>query len=136
MSGPNPELRKVREETVQRHIDTELAGDVDGAIGTFAPGRVSYDVPAIGRLMLTEDEVREYLTDFVETTRDRHMAVIHLHHSDDAVIAEVELDIVELDQRNRDSTSGVRTKSRHCVIFRFDGDQLWQEASYGGAVTD
>jgi hypothetical protein len=126
------ELRKIREEIVQRHIETELAGDLEGAIATFAPGRVSYDIPALGKLM-DEPGVREYLTEFLTSTApDRHMDVVHLHHADDAVIAEVRLDVTLIGEGHPDG--GTRSTGRHCVIFRFDGEELWQEASYGSDV--
>ena len=127
------QLRKIREEIVQRHIDTELAGDLEGAVATFAPGRVSYDIPAIDRLM-DEPEVREYLADFMTSTApDRHMEVLRLHHADDAVIAEVRLDVTMIGSGHPEG--GTRISGRHCVIFRFDGEELWQETSYGSAVT-
>jgi hypothetical protein len=127
------QLRKVREEIVQRHIDTELAGDLEGAIATFAPGRVSYDIPAIGRLM-DEPGVREYLTDFMNSTGpDRRMEVLRLHHADEAVIVEVRFHATLIGPGQPEG--GTRVSDRHCVIFRFDGEELWQEASYGAAVT-
>ena len=127
------DLRKIREEVVHRHIETELAGDLEGAIATFAPGRVSYDIPAVGRLM-DEPEVREYLTEFMTSTAEgRKMDVLHLHHSDDAVIAEVQLEVTLIGDGF--PPGGKPTIGRHCVIFRFDGEELWQEASYGSDVT-
>jgi hypothetical protein len=115
-------------------MDTELAGDLDGWKATFAPGRISYDLPAVG-LLLDEEGARDYLTDMLKCTTDLDIDVIKIHHADEAVILEVRFDLIALSTSEDGEVRRIPMSSRHCVIFRFDGDQMWQETAYGPAVT-
>jgi hypothetical protein len=131
MSNVDADLRTVREAIVHRHVEAELKGDFDAWSATFAPGRLSYDLPAIDALM-GEAEMRSYLMEYFANTTGNAIDIQQLHHCDDAVILEVVSHGIALDPSAADGL-GKTIASRQCVIFRFDGDQLWQESCYGAA---
>lgn len=125
----NDELRARRQQIVDTHNGAEMAGDVDATIATFAPGRASYYVPSRDKT-LDESEVRDYLTDFLTNMSDLDVETIAAHHADDAVILESRVSFTHTGEWNGIAPTGRRVTVRMCSVFRFDGDQLWQECTY------
>jgi hypothetical protein len=131
MNTVDTDLRKLREETIYRHIGSESTGDYEGWRATFRAGRVSYDLPALAEV-LEEEQAREIVSRYFDSVTDYRREILHVHHADDAVILELRLNYVIM--KTADGAPADRPVStRLCVIFRFDGDQMWQEVAYGGA---
>jgi steroid delta-isomerase-like uncharacterized protein len=130
MTTVDADLRAKREEIVSRHVAAEALGDVPTVIGTFAPGRVSYDVPFLSAHFDGADAVSAYLGGMLSVLTEMKVNILHTHHADDAVISELSIEATHSADYQGIAPTGKRVTVRMCGVFRFEGEDLWQETVY------
>jgi predicted ester cyclase len=123
-------LRTRRVNTVLGNLRAEEKGDISGVLATFAPGRVSYDLAASGTQLNGEAAARAYLGAMLTVLTDLQIEVVHLHHAQDSVSTELSIVATHASEYQGIAATGKRVTIRMCCIFRFEGDELWQQAVY------
>ena len=115
-------LNAHREALLRRLLETQNAGDVEGAVACFAHPR--YELVGNQRVYDGHDEVRHYY----EVTRryfpDLHFDVIDVHHGDDAVVCEMWMSGTHLGSGRDFEATGRHFRCRSAVTLIFDGDRL------------
>ncbi|HEY8216154.1 MAG TPA: nuclear transport factor 2 family protein [Acidimicrobiia bacterium] len=110
------ELRKRREEVLQRHLDAESDKDVEAVLDTM-PDPI-YDLFTVDRVLRGRDEVGGLLKKMFEALPDYRHTANRFHHADDNVVVEVVTNFVNGDV--------VKTVG----VFGFDGPTLLSERVY------
>ena len=127
------DLRARREAVVREHLASENAHDFDATIATF--GHPRYELVATGDVYDGEAAVRGY---FAETRRafpDQRNELVALHHTDDAVIVEVDILGTHLGPLRALPPTGRAFRCRTSAHFLFEDDRLICERVYFDQLT-
>lgn len=126
---PVPEqLRKVREDTVNRHIDAENRGDVEAVLATFH--RPRYHVVPMGSITEGTDGVRELMSGLMRSFPDFRFEQSAIHHSDAAVVLEGAITGTQREAWGGIEPAGRRMHVPVACVFDFDGERLMNETVY------
>lgn len=126
-------LRALREAIVLEHMESKNEHDFDASLNTFPHPR--YEIMASGQVLDGVDEVRAYWQRTREAFPDQHNKVIEVHHADNAVIVEFELQGTHLSSLTGEEVTGRTFKVRMVAFFLFDKDVLVCERVYGDSAT-
>ena len=126
---PDPGCAERREQIVERHIQAEMAGDLDACLATFDAG-VSYDIVPLGVPAVGEDAVRHLLQALIGAFPDLGLHVLRRHHAPDALIIEGRMTGTHLGIYAGIAPTGRTMDLRAAVFFRFEGDRLSNETVY------
>ena len=126
-------LRKLREETVRRHMESENTHEFDVTMGTFRHPR--YEIIATGAVHDGEAEVREYFRASRAAFPDQRNELISLRHTDDGVIVEFWLLGTHRGPLLGIAPTGRAFRCRMTAFFVFEGDGLVCERVYFDAGT-
>ncbi len=126
-------LRALREAIVLEHMESQNEHDFDASLTTFPHPR--YEIMASGQVLDGVDEVRAYWQRTRAAFPDQRNKVIEVHHADDAVILEFELQGTHLGSLTGEPVSGRSFKVRMVGFFLFDKDVLVCERVYGDSAT-
>jgi steroid delta-isomerase-like uncharacterized protein len=85
-----PALRVNREAVVVEHMESENRHDFDTTIETF--GHPRYEIIPTGDVFDGEAEVRQYFADTRTAFPDQRNTLVEMHHADDSVIVEFDLE--------------------------------------------
>ena len=126
-------LRALREAIVLEHMESQNDHDFDASLNTFPHPR--YEIMASGQVLDGVDEVRAYWQRTRAAFPDQRNKVIDVHHADDAVILEFELQGTHLGSLIGEEVTGRSFKVRMVGFFIFDTDVLVCERIYGDTAT-
>lgn len=126
-------LRALREAIVLEHVESRNDHDFDTSLSTFPHPR--YEIVASGQVLDGVDEVRAYWQRTRAAFPDQHSKVVEIHHADDAVIVEFELQGTHLASLAGEEVTGRSFKVRMVGLFLFDKDVLVCERVYGDTAT-
>jgi len=126
-------LRALREAIVLEHMESKNEHDFDASLNTFPHPR--YEIMASGQVLDGVDEVRAYWQRTRAAFPDQRNKVIEVHHADDAVILEFELQGTHLGSLTGEPVTGRSFKVRMVGFFLFDKDVLVCERVYGDSAT-
>src|SRR4051812_28761662 len=90
VSPETSSLRSRREAVVVEHMESENDHDFDATIGTF--GHPRYEIVPTGDVYDGEEEVRAYFAESRTAFPDQRNRLIEMHHADDSVIVEFDLE--------------------------------------------
>src|SRR5689334_11543862 len=114
---PDQDLRSRREEVVREHMESENHHDFDTTIGTF--GHPRYEIVPTGDVYDGEEEVRAYFAESRAAFPDQRNRLIEMHHADDSVIVEFDLEGTHLGPLRGLPPTGRTFKCRTLAIFVF-----------------
>jgi steroid delta-isomerase-like uncharacterized protein len=126
-------LRALREAIVLEHVESRNDHDFDTSLNTFPHPR--YEIMASGQVLDGVDEVRAYWQRTRAAFPDQHSKIVEIHHADDAVIVEFELQGTHLGSLTGEEVTGRSFKVRMVGLFLFDKDVLVCERVYGDTAT-
>jgi steroid delta-isomerase-like uncharacterized protein len=126
-------LRALREAIVLEHMESQNDHDFDTSLNTFPHPR--YEIMASGQVLEGVDAVRGYWQRTRAAFPDQRNKVIDVHHADDAVILEFELQGTHLGSLIGEEVTGRSFKVRMVGFFIFDKDVLVCERIYGDTAT-
>jgi steroid delta-isomerase-like uncharacterized protein len=126
-------LRALREAIVLEHMESQNDHDFNTSLHTFPHPR--YEIMASGQVLQGVDEVRAYWQRTRAAFPDQRNKVIEVHHADDAVIVEFELQGTHLGSLTGEEVTGRSFKVRMVGFFLFDKDVLVCERVYGDSAT-
>lgn len=126
-------LRALREAIVLEHMESRNEHDFDASLTTFPHPR--YEIMTSGQVLDGVDEVRDYWQRTRAAFPDQRNKVIEVHHADDAVILEFELQGTHLGSLTGEAVTGKAFKVRMVGFFLFDKDVLVCERIYGDSAT-
>jgi steroid delta-isomerase-like uncharacterized protein len=126
-------LRALREAIVLEHVESRNDHDFDTSLNTFPHPR--YEIMASGQVLDGVDEVRAYWQRTRAAFPDQHSKVVEIHHADDAVIVEFELQGTHLGSLVGEEVTGRSFKVRMVGFFLFDKDVLVCQRVYGDTAT-
>ncbi|MEU3646409.1 ester cyclase [Lentzea sp. NPDC034063] len=126
-------LRALREAIVLEHMESQNDHDFDTSLNTFPHPR--YEIMASGQVFDGVDEVRGYWQRTRAAFPDQRNKVIDVHHADNAVILEFELEGTHLGSLTGEEVTGRSFKVRMVGFFLFDKDVLVCERVYGDTAT-
>src|SRR5581483_3593119 len=110
------QLRKQREEVLQRHLDGESDKDVEATLATM-PDPL-YDLVTVDRVLRGRDQVGALLQNMFDALPEYRHEASAFHHADDNVVVEV---VTTFEGGNVVKSVGV---------FGFDGATLLSERVY------
>lgn len=128
MSPVDDDLRRRREQAVERLVTAINEGDAAAAADVFAHPR--FELIGLNRVYDGRDAVERYLRDRRTAFPDQRYELISLHHADDAVIAEFWLAGTHLGDVEGLPASGRAFRCRMASFFEFDGDRLTCQRLY------
>jgi steroid delta-isomerase-like uncharacterized protein len=120
------ELRRRREEIVNRHMEAESEGDIEGTIATFFKPR--YEVN--GTVFDGADAVRELLRTFIGAMTDLESEHSDKHHADNGIFMEARINGTHSGEFLGLPPTGRRIELASCGIFEFEEDRLVCEKVY------
>ncbi|SMD19479.1 ester cyclase [Lentzea albidocapillata] len=126
-------LRALREAIVLEHMESQNDHDFDTSLNTFPHPR--YEIMASGQVLDGVDAVRAYWQRTRAAFPDQRNKVIDVHHADDAVIVEFELQGTHLGSLIGEEVTGRSFKVRMVGFFLFDKDVLVCQRVYGDTAT-
>ena len=126
-------LRALREAIVLEHMESQNDHDFDTSLNTFPHPR--YEIMASGQVLEGVDAVRGYWQRTRAAFPDQRNKIIDVHHADDAVIVEFELQGTHLGSLIGEEVTGRSFKVRMAGFFLFDKDVLVCERIYGDTAT-
>ncbi|MCX2949780.1 ester cyclase [Lentzea sp. NEAU-D7] len=126
-------LRALREAIVLEHMESQNDHDFDTSLNTFPHPR--YEIMASGQVFEGVDAVRGYWQRTRAAFPDQRNKIIDVHHADDAVIVEFELQGTHLGSLIGEEVTGRSFKVRMAGFFLFDKDILVCERIYGDTAT-
>lgn len=126
-------LRALREAIVLEHMDSENDHEFDTTLGTFQHPR--YEIVATGQVFDGAEEVGAYYERTRKAFPDQRNKLIELHHADDAVIVEFELEGTHRGSLLGEEPTGRAFKVRMTAFFLFEKDRLVCERVYGDMAT-
>jgi steroid delta-isomerase-like uncharacterized protein len=126
-------LRALREAIVLEHMECQNDFDFDTSLNAFPHPR--YEIMASGQVLDGVDAVREYWQRTRAAFPDQRNKVIEIHHADDAVVVEFELQGTHLGSLTGEEVTGRSFKVRMVAFFLFDKDVLVCERVYGDSAT-
>jgi steroid delta-isomerase-like uncharacterized protein len=126
-------LRALREAIVLEHMESQNDHDFDTSLNTFPHPR--YEIMASGQVLDGVDEVRAYWQRTRAAFPDQRNKVVDVHHAEDAVIVEFELEGTHLGSLTGEPVTGRTFKVRMAGFFLFDKDVLVCQRVYGDTAT-
>jgi steroid delta-isomerase-like uncharacterized protein len=134
MPRPDDDTRARREALVREHMQSENVHDFEATLATFAHPR--YEIVPTGQVYDGPDEVRAYFATTRTAFPDQRNELVALHHADDAVIVEFDLEGTHEGPLGDLEPTGNAFTCR-CVSFFLceDGDRLVCERAYFDAAT-
>ncbi|HEX7302972.1 ester cyclase [Lentzea sp.] len=126
-------LRALREAIVLEHMESQNDHDFDTSLTTFPSPR--YEIMASGQVLDGVDDVRAYWQRTRAAFPDQLTKVVDVHHADDAVIVEFELQGTHLGSLTGEEVTGRAFKVRMVGFFLFDKDVLVCQRIYGDTAT-
>ncbi|MFD9704840.1 ester cyclase [Lentzea sp. NPDC059081] len=126
-------LRALREAIVLEHMESQNDHDFDTSLTTFP--RPRYEIMASGQVLDGVDEVRAYWQRTRAAFPDQRTLVVDVHHADDAVVVEFELQGTHLGSLTGEEVTGRAFKVRMVGFFLFDKDVLVCQRVYGDTAT-
>jgi steroid delta-isomerase-like uncharacterized protein len=127
------DLREHREALVREHMESENHHDFDTTLGTFEHPR--YEIIPTGDVFDGADEVRGYFETSRTAFPDQRNKLLELHHADDAVIVEFELEGTHEGPLRGIPPTGKPFKVRTTAFFLFEGKELVCERVYFDSAT-
>jgi steroid delta-isomerase-like uncharacterized protein len=121
-------LRKRREEVCLGHMTAENAHDFDVAIGFFH--RPRYDVVATGEVHDGADALRALMRENVTAFPDFSYTWDHIHHADDAIVAEGTFRGTHHGTWRGLPATGRKVAFPMLIVFPFDGEHMMGERIY------
>jgi len=128
MTTEQEQIRKKRENVVKHHVDAENRHDVVASVATFHTPR--YQVFPMGRIHDGAQEVGELLSGMFKGFPDFTVEVVKTHHSDDAIILEVNMKGTHNGDWGGLKPTGKKMNVPVACIFEFDKDKLLCEKVY------
>lgn len=128
MHPVDDDLRRRREQAVERLVTAINEGDAEAATAVFAHPR--FELIGLNRVYDGTEAVQRYLRDRRSAFPDQRYELIALHHADDAVIAEFWLAGTHLGDVEGLPASGRAFRCRMASFFEFDGDRLTCQRLY------
>ncbi|GLZ31902.1 cyclase [Lentzea sp. NBRC 105346] len=126
-------LRALREAIVLEHMDSENDHEFETTLSTFHHPR--YEIVATGQVFDGPEEVSAYYERTRQAFPDQRNKLIELHHADDAVIVEFELEGTHRGSLIGEEPTGRPFKVRMTAFFLFEKDRLVCERVYGDMAT-
>ncbi len=128
-------LRARREAVVREHMESENEHDFDTTIDTF--GHPRYEIIPTGDVYDGEREVRDYFDETRTAFPDQRNTLIEVHHADDAVIVEFDLEGTHLGMLRNLPPTGRPFACRTLAIFAFEpgSDRISCERVYFDLAT-
>lgn len=126
-------LRALREAIVLEHMDSENDHEFDTTLGTFHHPR--YEIVATGQVFDGPEEVNAYYERTRAAFPDQRNRLIELHHADDAVIVEFELEGTHKGSLYGEEPTGRAFKVQMTAFFLFEKDRLVCERVYGDMMS-
>ncbi|GLY48895.1 ester cyclase [Lentzea sp. NBRC 102530] len=126
-------LRALREAIVLEHMESQNQFDFDTSLNTFPHPR--YEIMASGQVLDGVDAVWDYWQRTRAAFPDQRNKVIDVHHADNAVILEFELQGTHLGSLTGEEVTGRSFKVRMVGFFLFDKDVLVCQRVYGDTAT-
>ncbi|HJR25124.1 MAG TPA: ester cyclase [Acidimicrobiales bacterium] len=126
-------LRQRREAVVREHMDSENRHDFDATIATF--GHPRYELIATGQVFDGEEEVRSYFAASRAAFPDQRNELKALHHTDDAVVVELDLLGTNDGEFLGQPPTGRSFRCPMTAFFFFEGDRIVCERVYFDAGT-
>jgi steroid delta-isomerase-like uncharacterized protein len=128
-------LRTAREANVLEHMDSENRHEYDATIDTF--GHPRYEIIPTGDVFDGEEEVRRYFAESRTAFPDQRNRLIEMHHADDSIIVEFELEGTHLGPFRGLPPTGRAFTCRTLAIFVFalDSDRIVCERVYFDTAT-
>jgi steroid delta-isomerase-like uncharacterized protein len=123
-------LRALREAIVLEHLESENEREFETAVGTFDHPRC--EIVATGQVFDGRTEVAGYYARVRDAFPDQRSTLVELHHADDAVIVELELEGTHLGSLRGEEPSGRAYRVRATAFFVFDDARLVGKRVYGG----
>jgi steroid delta-isomerase-like uncharacterized protein len=127
------ELRAARERIVREHMESENRHEFDVTMATFDHPR--YEIVPTGDVYDGEAEVRAYFDETRRAFPDQRNSNHVLHHADDAVIVEFDLEGTHRGPLRGLPPTGRSFSCRTVAFFLFDGDRLVCERAYFDSAT-
>jgi len=121
-------LRQKREEIVREHMESENRLDFDATMKTFDHPR--YELIGTGEVHDGEVAVARYFEESRQAFPDQRNKPIVMHHSDDAVIVEFELQGTHDGPLRNLPPTGHSFTCRMAAFFMFEEDRLVCERVY------
>jgi steroid delta-isomerase-like uncharacterized protein len=121
-------VRREREATVRRHMESENVHDFDVTMGTFRHPR--YEIIPTGAVHDGEEAVRAYFKETRTAFPDQRNELISLRHTDDAVIVEFWLLGTHRGPLAGIPPTGRTFRTRMTAFFLFEGTGLVCERVY------
>src|SRR5919109_2684128 len=125
---PTAAMRKKREALVREHMESENRHEFDVTLETFHHPR--YELIGTGDVFDGPEEVARYFEETRTAFPDQTNELIHLYHSDQAVIVEANLYGTHEGPFRGLPPTGRRFEMRFCAVFVFDEDRLVCERVY------
>ncbi|QFZ17103.1 ester cyclase [Saccharothrix syringae] len=125
-------LRALREAIVLEHLESENEHEFDTAVGAFDHPRC--EIVSTGQVFDGRDEFTGYYARVRSAFPDRRSRLVELHHADDAVIVELELEGTHLGSLGGEEPTGRSVRVRTTAFFVFDGARLVGKRVYGDQV--
>lgn len=126
-------LRALREAIVLEHMESQNDHDFDTSLNTFPHPR--YEIVASGQVFDGVGEVRAYWQRTRAAFPDQRTKVVDVHHTEDAVIVEFELEGTHLGSLTGERVTGRTFKVRMASFFLFDKDVLVCQRVYGDTAS-
>ncbi|SDG22475.1 conserved hypothetical protein, steroid delta-isomerase-related [Lentzea fradiae] len=126
-------LRALREAIVLEHMESQNDHDFDMSLNTFPHPR--YEIIASGQVLDGVDAVRDYWQRTRAAFPDQRNKVVDVHHTEDTVIVEFELEGTHLGSLTGEEVTGRTFKVRMAGFFLFDKDVLVCQRVYGDTAT-
>ena len=126
-------MRQRREAIVREHIDAENAHDVPRAIATFH--RPRYEVAPFGSPNEGAESVHQLLAGMFAAFPDFHVAVLRVHHAEEAVVVEFVVTGTHGGPFAGLDATGRRIEVPLVGIFEFEEDRLMCEKVYFDMAT-
>ena len=121
-------VRREREATVRRHMESENVHDFDVTMGTFRHPR--YEIIPTGAVHDGEEAVRAYFKETRTAFPDQRNELISLRHADDAVVVEFWLLGTHRGPLAGIAPTGRTFRTRMTAFFLFEGTGLVCERVY------
>jgi steroid delta-isomerase-like uncharacterized protein len=131
--APADDVRRVREEVVRRHMESENQHDYATTIGTFSHPR--YEIIATDRVHDGLEEVQAYFRETRTAFPDQRNELISLRHADDAVIVEFWLLGTHKGPLLGIEPTGRSFRCRMTAFFIFEGSGIACERVYFDSAT-